>query len=566
MAKGLTKVRERLRELIAAGESITVEFKGEVRRPLSDGELVDAVVCLANRDHGDEGWLLVGVEDDGTVTGVRPRHGDTIDPVRIAALIANRTRPSLSVRAFLVDMDSSPVLAIEVPRAKITIGTAEGKYLRRVILGNGEPGCLPMTPADILSRQSTIGQEDMSARILDDTSWDDISPQELTRLRETIRTYRGDSVLLELSDVDFAKALGMVEANGEPTHLTMTGLLLAGKEESIRRHMPTSEVAFQVLRKLEVEVNEFYRWPLVRLLEQVLTYFRARNSQKEIMMGLFRVGIPDYPERAFREGLINAIVHRDYTRQGAIHVQWYDDRIEISNPGGFPEGVHLDNLLVTPPRPRNPRLADAFKRLGLVERTGRGIDTIFVEQLRNGRPVPDYTRSTLTDVVLVLPGGKANLNFIGILLEEENKGHPLGLEELLVLNYIFRERHIDVSTIVRLIQKNEVAARSVVEGLVERGFLERRGERGARTYHLSAAIYRRLGQKAAYVRIRGFEPEQQRQMIIQYAKRHGRITRGEAAELCKISEFQASRLLRTLVADGYLELRGKGRGAYYEPN
>ncbi|HHY47603.1 MAG TPA: hypothetical protein GX506_09940 [Firmicutes bacterium] len=132
----------------------------------------------------------------------------------------------------------------------------------------------------------------------------------------------------------------MVEANGEPTHLTVTGLLLAGKEESIRRHMPTSEVAFQVLRELEVEVNEFFRWPLVRLLEQVLTYFKARNSQKEIMMGLFRVGIPDYPERAFREGLINALVHRDYTRQGAIHVQWYDDRIEISNPGGFPPGPY----------------------------------------------------------------------------------------------------------------------------------------------------------------------------------------------------------------------------------
>ncbi|NPV81557.1 MAG: hypothetical protein HPY52_15060 [Firmicutes bacterium] len=133
------------------------------------------------------------------------------------------------------------------------------------------------------------------------------------------------------------------------------------------------------------------------------------------------------------------------------------------------------------------------------------------------------------------------------------------------MNYIFHERRIDVNTIARLIQKNEVAARSVVEGLVERGFLERQGERGVRTYHLSAAIYRRLGQKAAYVRIRGFEPEQQRQMIIQYAGRHGRITRGEAAELCKISEFQASRLLRALVADGYLELRGKGRGAYYEP-
>jgi hypothetical protein len=67
---------------------------------------------------------------------------------------------------------------------------------------------------------------------------------------------------------------------------------------------------------------------------------------------------------------------------GAVHFHWHPDRIEISSPGGFPEGVRLDNLLVTAPRPRNPLLADAFKRAGIVERTARGIDTIFYEQLR----------------------------------------------------------------------------------------------------------------------------------------------------------------------------------------
>ncbi len=69
------------------------------------------------------------------------------------------------------------------------------------------------------------------------------------------------------------------------------------------------------------------------------------------MVGFLRVGIPDYPEQAFREGLANALIHRDYTRLGAVYVQWYEDRIEISNPGGFPEGVRLDNILVTPPGP-----------------------------------------------------------------------------------------------------------------------------------------------------------------------------------------------------------------------
>ena len=58
-------------------------------------------------------------------------------------------------------------------------------------------------------------------------------------------------------------------------------------------------------------------------------------------------------------------------------MQWHEDRIEISNPGGFPEGVRLDNLLVTTPRPRNPSLADAFKRAGIVKRAARGVDTIF---------------------------------------------------------------------------------------------------------------------------------------------------------------------------------------------
>ncbi|MGH3873548.1 MAG: ATP-binding protein [Pseudonocardiaceae bacterium] len=81
--------------------------------------------------------------------------------------------------------------------------------------------------------------------------------------------------------------------------------------------------------------------------------------------------------------------------------------MEVSSPGGFPEGIRLDNLLVAAPQPRSPLLADAFKRTGLVERTGRGINRMFAEQLRVGRPAPDYGRSTDRQVVAVLPGGPA---------------------------------------------------------------------------------------------------------------------------------------------------------------
>lgn len=152
------------------------------------------------------------------------------------------------------------------------------------------------------------------------------------------------------------------------------------------------------------------------------------------MAGLLRVGVPDYSERALREALVNALIHRDYLRLRAVHFQWLDDHIEISNPGGFPEGVRLDNLLVTAPRPRNPLLADAFKRAGIVERTARGIDTIFYEQLRNGRPAPSYARSFASGVTVPIPGGEANPDFVRLLVTEAQNGRVLGLDEMLILN------------------------------------------------------------------------------------------------------------------------------------
>ena len=77
-----------------------------------------------------------------------------------------------------------------------------------------------------------------------------------------------------------------------------------------------------------------------------------------------------YSQTAFRETLANALIHRDYTRRGAVHIQWSAHQLEISSPGGFPTGISLDNLLVAPPHPRSPLLADAFKRAGLLRAGG----------------------------------------------------------------------------------------------------------------------------------------------------------------------------------------------------
>jgi ATP-dependent DNA helicase RecG len=560
--------RERLGEFIAAGETLDVEFKGEDARALSDSDLVESVVCLANRPGDDSGWLVVGVEDDGRITGARPRHGAATDPLRLQALVSNRTRPSITPRVEVLDLNGKPIIVVEVPAARSPVGTSDGKYVRRTLGGDSKPACLPFSFHEMQAQQADRGVLDYSALTVEGVRWDDLDPIEIERFRRVVRegSGRGDTSLLDLPDIELAKALGAVEANHKVRAVRMLGILLFGREDVIRRVLPTHEVAFQVLSGVNVQANDFFRWPLLRTMEELEARFRARNREEELIAGLLRIGVPDYSPRAFREAVANSLIHRDYSRLGAVHVQWHADRLELSNPGGLPEGVRLDNLLVTPPRPRNPLLADAFKRAGIVERTARGIDTIFFEQLRNGRPAPSYARSTQASVVLVLPGGDANLDFVRLVVEENQAGRLLALDDLLILNAMWLERRLTAAEAARLIQKPEADARVRLGSLVESGLVEARGERASRAYLLSAATYRRLGDKAGYVRQRGFEPEQQEQMVLQFARKHGRITRGETADLCQISSLQARYLLNRLVQKDLLSMHGIKRGTYYGPS
>jgi ATP-dependent DNA helicase RecG len=538
-----------------------VEFKGEGRERFNDRDLVEAVVCLAN---GSGGVLIVGVEDDGTVTGARPRHeSGRTDLLRVQALIANMTQPPLSAVASTVQVSGRDVLVIEVPDSPRVVGTTRGTYVRRAITGDGRPTCVPYHAHEMLAHEVDRGAVDWAALRVGSAEWSDLDPLEFERLRQMTATAASgsDRVLGTLSDREIASALGLAGRDGE---VTTGALLMFGRGDALRRFLPTHEAAFQVLRGLEVEVNDFLPFPLLRLAEEMLARFRVRNSESEVDFGLLRVAVSAYSETAFREALANALVHRDYTRPGAIHVQWSEEQLEISSPGGFPSGIRLDNLLVAPPHPRSPLLADAFKRAGLVERTGRGINRMFAEQLRVGRSAPDYGRSSDAHVVAVLPGGPANLAMTKWVLEQESQqGAPLRLSELQVLAELMRERRATTTELASLIQRTEAETRSLLTRMVERGWIEARGDGKGRTWHLSAAVYRVLDAPAGYVRVRGFEPLQQEQMILQFIDAHGRITRNQAADLCSLSPDQASRLLRRLTAEGKLERQGERKGTIY---
>lgn len=542
---------------VPTAESLTVEFKSD-RNQLSDNDLIAAVVCLANTEGGD---LYIGVEDDGRITGLHKQHQHS---TTLAAMIANRTNPPISVRATILSEDGHPVAHIEVPKSIRLVATSEGLLQRRRLQADGTPQCVPFYPYEFAGRQSDLGTLDYSALSVTGASHDDLDPLERERLRQLIERFGGDRTLIGLSDEELEGALGLSRREDRKRVPTVTGLLLLGRESALRAHLPTHEVAFQVLNGTEVRVNDFYRWPLLKVFERVMDQFSARDEEEEIQVGLFRVPIPDYDARSFREALVNAFVHRDYTRLGTVHVRWEHEALVISNPGGFVEGVTIENILITEPRPRNPSLADAIKRIGLAERTGRGVDLIYQGLLRYGRPIPDYRRSSTTSVVVVLSGGKADTGLLRLIVEEEQRQHgPLPVDSLIALSLLRRERRIDTATLAQAMQRDDAAARNVLERLVESGLVQAHGIKKGRVYTLSPRVYRESGQPAAYIRQAGFDPIQQEQMVLNYIHEHGQIARGEVSELCQIDDYQATRLLSRLVQRHTLVRVGAGRGAHY---
>lgn len=551
---------DQLRDVIAQGEQVDVEFRGEEQGALSDTGLVETVTCLANARGG---LVLVGVEDDARITGARPRHGTYTDPRRLELMIANQTAPACSVECGVVAVDGHDVVVVSIPPDQPVTATVAGVYRRRATNVHGKPTCMPFLPHEMQSREASRGAVDHSSFIVPQAQWTDLDPLELERLRQTIarNAGRADAGLLNLPDTEIARALGLAVAG----RITIAGLLMVGREESVRQLIPTHEVAFQVMTGLRIAVNEFYRLPLIRVAEVIRERFDARNEEEELAVGSVSVGVPRYSPAGFREALHNALIHRDYTSLGAVHVQWADGEIEIANPGGFPAEVRLENLLVTAPRPRNPVLANAFKRIGLVERTGRGIDTIFEGQLRYGRQAPDYSRSSVDAVHVVLRGGPANMALTRLVSARDKPGQRLGVEELLIINAVDSERRVTVGRVAALVQRAEPVARSLLERLVESGLLEARDERRERVYHFSAATYRALGTPEAFVRVRGIEPIQRESMILQYVASHGRITRAQTADLCQVGPREARAVLEKLVKRGDLVVKGERRGSYYEP-
>jgi ATP-dependent DNA helicase RecG len=551
--------QQELFERIRRGESLTLEFKSD-QKCLPDKDLVASVVSLANTEGGE---LFLGVEDDGTVTGLHANH---LNVSGIPSLIANKTNPAISVHVERLELQDKAIARISVPKSRQLVSTSDGLLVRRRLKLDGTPEAVPFYPHEFIQRQSSMGLIDPSAMALEEVDASQLDPLQRLRIRNAIKKYGGEQSLLSLADEELDGALGLIKSISGKQHPTVAGLLLLGTEELLRTHLPAYEVAFQVLSGTDVKVNEFYRKPLLETFEEVELLFKARVEEEEIQVGLFRVPVPNYDRRAFREAFVNALVHRDFSRLGAVHVKIASDGLSISSPGGFIEGVTLDNLLVADPRSRNPMLADVIKRIGLAERTGRGIDRIYEGMLRYGRPAPDYFMSNEFTVSVQMANTAADLDFLKMVVEQEDKLGTMPIDSLIILSRLREERRLTTADLAPSVQKPEASVRATLEKLVETGFLDHHGTGRGRTYTLSARLYQKAGQRAEYIRQAGFAPIQQEQMVLNYIDKHGRIKRADVMDLCHLTQDQAYKLLSRLKKHGTIMQIGSRKGAFYERN
>lgn len=541
-------------------ETLEIEFKSDVKR-YPDKDIIEAVSAMANTNGG---ILYLGVEDNGIVTGLHKSH---MDAIGLVALIANNTIPSVSVRAEIIIENQHNVMKIATPMGRAVVSTSSGKILKRRLKLDGSPEAVPMYAYEITSRLSELSLLDVSAQPIAGATLDDFDPLQLSRLKEIIRSNPGgEKTLLELTDEELEFALRLISKDGDKVIPTMTGLLLLGKTDSLARLVPTAKATFQVLEGTNVKVNEETSKPILEVLELFQSYIKPWNSENEFEYDLFRIPVPEFSYAAIREGLINAFCHRDYSMLGNVRVLIDDEGMSITNPGGFIEGVNINNLLIVEPHGRNPALTDALKRIGLAEKTGRGIDRIFEGSIVYGRPLPDYSESTSRNVRLYLRRAKADIAFAKLITSEKKRDKKgLSIYALMILSCLREYRRSSLDQIAELtkLPKNKLTVS--LEQLVERGTIEAVGKGKTRSFMLCKRYYYNNNSNMQYVRQSGIDDVRHEELVIKLARtQNGIFTKRDVMELLGLSDTLAYNLIKRMTANGEIELSQSGRYAKYK--
>lgn len=533
------------------GEHGNVAYDGGSRLKPSERRrcILGYVTALCNEKGGS---LVIGMEDKypHKVVGTRQNENST------GELEANIYRDT-GIRPKIYELyedeaeKKGRVLVIDVPsRPAGTVFKFEDVPLMRV----GEE-LKPMSDEVYLS----IIQEnepDFSQQICRDATLDELDPDALSVLKEKYAKKQNNPIFLTLSNRQILSDLQLITDEG----VTNAAVILLGKENFIKRVYPQASVMLEYRHsesQITFDNRISYSQPFFIMIDRLWHDIDLRNGKFQIKEGPYIFDVPYFNEEVIRESINNAITHRDYTRHSETVIKQYPQKLIVTNAGGFPHGVTIDNIPTVPSTPRNRLLADVLSKTGIVERSGQGIDKIFYRTLSEGKEAPDYSGSDAFNVELILSAiiqDKAFALFIESVQQNLAEDNKLSVFEIVVLDKIRRN------------EKTTALDKAVIKQLMDRNLIEKRGKTNGIHYILCRSYYEFTGNTAEYSKKSDWNTSQVTSIIIPFLTKYNKAKMGDFVKLLDghLTRRQVRVYIQHMVDQNILTASGKGYGTYYE--
>ena len=441
------------------------------------------------------------------------------------------------------------VIVIEVPSRPIgKVYKFEDVPLMRV----GE-NLLPMDEKTYLS----IIQEqepDFSEQICNTATFDDLDPEAIRIMKEKYAKKQNNPSFISLDNKQVLTDLQLMVKN----HITNAAILLVGKEKFINKIFPQAKVILEY-RNTESQINFddriYFGQPFFILIKKLWNAINMRNGSVPIREEAYIFEIPFFNEDVIREAINNAFAHRNYRINSEIIIKQYPTKLSIVNAGGFPMGVTINNLLTTPSVPRNRLLTDILAKTGIVERSGQGMDKIFLNTLSEGKPEPDYTESDDFNVTLNL---SANVKDKAFAIFMRNIQQSLADDKKLTV--------FDVMALCEVRDGKKIPNnKQIAQKLEKLGLLEKYGKTNAIYYILARNYYELANNITEYSSKKDWNTNQVWSVIQPFLMKYGKVKRSDLDMIVEahVSKKQMRRHLDKLKKQGLIVTEGQRKYMTY---
>ncbi len=545
---------------LEVGECDMVDFKEELSDKNIFGksyksyapkyeELAKDVVAFANKKGG---FVFVGIVDDSKELNKDFIYNNQ-NIFDLVKQIQDRTTPSITLKIHQLKVEQTALLVLEIPFSKQLHRTSKGEYLIRSNDGNRaiEPHELSTIQAEkelIVYDQKTwhfdfkSTQNDAQGNPI--PGWQDIV--KTRELYNRIKTQKPQSPYLKNTSNEFTETLGLIKEENQKVVPTTAGVLFIGNTKALKE-FPYNQIKY--IRYYEDGSYKPFEYSgnLIEIADECFAQLKSETKVKEFHFGLFREYIEDYAEVVLRELLINAIAHRDYSRQQIIEIRKYPNYMEFESPGHFPQGVDETNFL-RKTNPRNPGIMDVFREINYAEKAGSGFDKIFTALLSKGKQLPQPIQTSSSIIIKIDADVYAEkLAELSILYKQLTKA-DIDLEKLLVLNSIYTGQKLTFTQLESTAFVNKYQLRKILTELQELELIESTGKTSDVKYLIHKSKLETTEEKITYSKQKKQEKARQIEAILRYLDSVGEIDNESARKLLNIPNSNASYMSR-LFAD-----------------